>query len=217
MYYLTLQFKLYGKILHFYALFLQVSNYLPSISSAISRVPERYIWRCCIGLHSAPRYLVAAAYFNFYYGRFAKSLPELLLSGLALICSLSENTGLLLLTYVSSSETYSECNCLERSRALGCNITLSKLKLTFCITFSHNIKTTLNNLLHFFNFSFDCHIPINLLMNVSFCRYSQKRFYCVYRKLSATHAHYLQTMACDQKTLCESRGKQSFVFCVLFI
>ncbi|KAE8287801.1 Post-GPI attachment to proteins factor 2 FGF receptor-activating protein 1 [Larimichthys crocea] len=84
----------------------QVSNYLPSISAAISRVPERYIWRCCIGLHSAPRYLMTAAYFSFYYGRFAKRLPELLLSGLALLCSLAENTGLLLLTYVASTETY---------------------------------------------------------------------------------------------------------------
>nr|XP_046265790.1 post-GPI attachment to proteins factor 2 isoform X2 [Scatophagus argus] len=83
-----------------------VSNYLPSISAAISRVPERYIWRCCIGLHSAPRYLVSAAYFTFYRSRFAKRLPELLLSGLALLCSLAENTGLLLLTYVSSTETY---------------------------------------------------------------------------------------------------------------
>ncbi|KAG7224717.1 hypothetical protein INR49_004608 [Caranx melampygus] len=85
----------------------QVSNYLPSISAAISLVPERYIWRCCIGLHSAPRYLVSIAYFNFYRGRFAKRQPELLLSGLALLCSLVENTGLLLLTYVSSTETYS--------------------------------------------------------------------------------------------------------------
>lgn len=85
----------------------QVSNYLPSISAAISRVPERYIWRCCIGLHSAPRYLVTAAYFSFYRRRFTKRLPELLLSGLALLCSLAENTGLLLLTYVASTETYS--------------------------------------------------------------------------------------------------------------
>jgi len=89
--------------------FFQVSNYLPSISAAISGVPERYIWRSCIGLHSAPRYLVAAAYFSFYRDRFARRLPERLLSGLVLVCSLAENTGLLLLTYVSSTETYSEC------------------------------------------------------------------------------------------------------------
>ncbi|XP_038137459.1 post-GPI attachment to proteins factor 2 [Cyprinodon tularosa] len=84
----------------------QVSNYLPSISSAISRAPELYIWRSCIGLHSAPRYLVAVAYFNFYRCRFAARLPELLLSGLVLICSVAENTGLVLLTYVASTEAY---------------------------------------------------------------------------------------------------------------
>ncbi|KAL3043115.1 post-GPI attachment to proteins factor 2 [Trematomus bernacchii] len=84
----------------------KVPNYLPSISSAISRVPERYIWRSCIGLHSAPRFLVSAAYFSFYRGRFSSRPPELLLSVLNLICSLTENTGLLLLTYVSSTETY---------------------------------------------------------------------------------------------------------------
>uniref|UniRef100_A0A3P8PNI6 Acyltransferase PGAP2 n=1 Tax=Astatotilapia calliptera TaxID=8154 RepID=A0A3P8PNI6_ASTCA len=85
----------------------KVSNYLPSISSAISGAPERYIWSGCIGLHSAPRYLVAFAYFSFYRSRFADRLPELLLSGLALLCSLAENTGLVMLTYVSSTETYS--------------------------------------------------------------------------------------------------------------
>ncbi|XP_029957338.1 acyltransferase PGAP2 [Salarias fasciatus] len=85
----------------------QVTNLLPSISAAISRVPERYIWRGCIGLHSAPRYLVTAAYFSFYRARFAGRLAELLLSAAALLCSLVENTGLLLLTYVSSTESYS--------------------------------------------------------------------------------------------------------------
>lgn len=92
----------------------QVSNYLPSISSAISRVPELYIWRSCIGLHSAPRYLLSAAYFNYYRGRFSTKLLELLLSMLVLVCSLAENTGLLLLTYVSSTETYGEYH------AIGC-------------------------------------------------------------------------------------------------
>ncbi|XP_013887986.1 post-GPI attachment to proteins factor 2 isoform X1 [Austrofundulus limnaeus] len=86
----------------------QVRNYLPSLSSAISRVPELYIWRSCIGLHSAPRYLGAVAYFNLYRRRFTARLPELLLSGLVLVCSLTENTSLVLLTYVASTETYSE-------------------------------------------------------------------------------------------------------------
>ncbi|XP_006808352.1 post-GPI attachment to proteins factor 2-like [Neolamprologus brichardi] len=81
-----------------------VSNYLPSISSSVAHVPERYIWRVCIGLHSAPRYLMSFAYFSFYRGRF--SGRERLLSGLALLCGLAENTGLLLLTYVSSKENH---------------------------------------------------------------------------------------------------------------
>uniref|UniRef100_A0A8C1IJC4 Acyltransferase PGAP2 n=1 Tax=Cyprinus carpio TaxID=7962 RepID=A0A8C1IJC4_CYPCA len=85
----------------------QVPNYLPSISAAISLTPERYIWRFSIGLHSAPRFLVAAAYLSFYRGRFSKRLMEQLLSGLTFLLALSENIGLLLLTYVSSNETYS--------------------------------------------------------------------------------------------------------------
>ncbi|CAB1315785.1 unnamed protein product [Coregonus sp. 'balchen'] len=90
----------------------QVPNYLPSISASISLVPERYIWRFCIGLHSAPRFLVAAAYFSFYRGRFAKSFPDLALSGLALIAALAENVGLLLLTY-NGFITFTACSLLH--------------------------------------------------------------------------------------------------------
>ncbi|KAM6985281.1 post-GPI attachment to proteins factor 2 [Aplochiton taeniatus] len=85
----------------------QVPNYLPSVSASISLVPERYIWRFCIGLHSAPRCLIAAAYFSLYRSRFSLSKVNLLLSGLTGLFSLIENTGLLLLTYVASTETYS--------------------------------------------------------------------------------------------------------------
>ncbi|KAJ8368482.1 hypothetical protein SKAU_G00085100 [Synaphobranchus kaupii] len=84
----------------------KVSNYLPSISASISLTPERYIWRFCIGLHSAPRFLTAVAYFTFYRGRFTKNCVETVLSYLSLVCAFSENTGLLLLTYVSSDESY---------------------------------------------------------------------------------------------------------------
>lgn len=84
----------------------QVNNYLPSISAAISLTPQRYIWRFCIGLHSAPRFLVAAAYFSFYRNHLAGQVREQRLSFLTLLCAISENAGLLLLTYVSSTETY---------------------------------------------------------------------------------------------------------------
>ncbi|GAA6232703.1 post-GPI attachment to proteins factor 2-like [Lates japonicus] len=84
----------------------QVPNYLPSISASISLSPECHIWRFCIGLHSAPRFLVAFTYFKFYKTRFASKFPESPLSCLNLAFSISENLGLLLLTYVSSTETY---------------------------------------------------------------------------------------------------------------
>ncbi|XP_029537296.1 post-GPI attachment to proteins factor 2-like isoform X1 [Oncorhynchus nerka] len=84
----------------------KVTNYLPSISASISLSPECHIWRFCIGLHSAPRFLVAVAYFNFYKGRFSTRFLEWLLSCLNFMCAITENFGLLLLTYVSSNETY---------------------------------------------------------------------------------------------------------------
>ncbi|KAM9450595.1 post-GPI attachment to proteins factor 2 [Clarias gariepinus] len=84
----------------------QVNNYLPSISAAINLTPQRYIWRFCIGLHSGSRFLTAATYFNFYNLRFARQIIEKLLSAFTLLCAVTENTSLLLLTYVSSTENY---------------------------------------------------------------------------------------------------------------
>ncbi|MBN3300156.1 acyltransferase PGAP2 isoform X2 [Amia ocellicauda] len=83
-----------------------VPNYLPSISASISLTPERYIWRFCIGLHSAPRFMIALAYLNFYRIHLSSRRIYLLLNYLNLIFSVLENVGLLLLTYVSSTETY---------------------------------------------------------------------------------------------------------------
>ncbi|XP_039214665.1 post-GPI attachment to proteins factor 2 isoform X2 [Crotalus tigris] len=85
----------------------RVPNYLPSLSAAIgAATPERYVWRLCIALQSAPRLLVAAAYWR-YYRAFPsphRLYPRLCRAVLGL--ALGENLGLLLLTYVSSAESH---------------------------------------------------------------------------------------------------------------
>ncbi|XP_012559319.1 post-GPI attachment to proteins factor 2 isoform X1 [Hydra vulgaris] len=85
----------------------KVVNYFPSISAAVDKSPEKYIWRIAIGLHSFQRYLIAFAYYHFYQdsllvaASFFRSLVKF-----AVAVNLLEITSLILLTYVSSTDNY---------------------------------------------------------------------------------------------------------------
>ncbi|GMR41810.1 hypothetical protein PMAYCL1PPCAC_12005 [Pristionchus mayeri] len=88
-----------------------VDNWLPSVSAAVSTfAPEKYIWRMLIGLHSAPRFILAYSYRNFLLSSPLKPLQDpgffKPLCHIACFIHVIENIFLLLLTYISSVENH---------------------------------------------------------------------------------------------------------------
>lgn len=88
-----------------------VLNWLPSISAAVASFsPERYIWRVFIALHSMPRFVLAFAFRNLLLTSPLRPLSAH--TWFPIVCYLScavnvaENTFLLLLTSISSTENH---------------------------------------------------------------------------------------------------------------
>ncbi|CAL8082080.1 unnamed protein product [Orchesella dallaii] len=82
-----------------------VKNYLPSLSAAMGGFQvSQIIWRICIALHAAPRFMVTGMYY-----RYLKSIilgRHIVWVVLACVLNVLENMGLIGLTYVSSKENY---------------------------------------------------------------------------------------------------------------
>jgi Frag1/DRAM/Sfk1 family len=91
---------------------LQAVNFLPSISAAVGGFsPQRYIWRICIALHCTPRFALAVCYhrlYMIYADEIATQRYRLYCILIYAITSvyILENTCLLILSFVSSTENY---------------------------------------------------------------------------------------------------------------
>ncbi|XP_060565669.1 post-GPI attachment to proteins factor 2-like [Ruditapes philippinarum] len=83
-----------------------VPNILPSISAAIGRTPQQYIWRIFISLHAAPRFLCAMSYYGWHKQVHvgAKQSTYIFLVKTAILLHIIENMMLVFLTCISSSD-----------------------------------------------------------------------------------------------------------------
>lgn len=82
-----------------------VFNFLPSISAAIGgHNPQRFVWRTCIALHSAPRLLVCVMYYRYYQSML--DAQHRYVCRVACCLSIVENLCLLGLSNIASVENY---------------------------------------------------------------------------------------------------------------
>ncbi|KAA0190952.1 Post-GPI attachment to protein factor 2 isoform X2 [Fasciolopsis buskii] len=86
-----------------------VSNFIPSISAATGITPQLYFWRYAIGFHSAPRILLAAAYYQ-HYKSFVKGLSCTrlydILTKVALILNMVDVFTFVGVAFISNRENF---------------------------------------------------------------------------------------------------------------
>jgi len=83
----------------------QVWNVAPSISASIgSFAPQKYVWKVCIALHSAPRLLICQMYYMHMQRVLKKNVQQFAL--LSSVLNLGEVFSLLLLSVVPSVEDF---------------------------------------------------------------------------------------------------------------
>jgi len=86
----------------------QVWNMVPSISSSIGILaPQKYVWKICIALHSAPRLLLCKMYHKHMQKVLSKIARVQRLALFTCMLNMAEVFSLLLLSVVPSTEDYS--------------------------------------------------------------------------------------------------------------
>jgi hypothetical protein len=84
----------------------RVPNFLPSISAAIGRQPQAFIWQLAIILHAIPRFAISYMYFD-YYSKVIRRRARTIAS-IACIINVVENVALIGLTLWTSLDSYGE-------------------------------------------------------------------------------------------------------------